>query len=215
MSGQPSSSVRLAGAMMLLLLLGGCVSADIHDVVSAPAAPSQPRTILVVLDNPSVAGEDAGLAQEVGQKLLTKVVGDLSEAKISAQPLAAGARPDGVAVLHIGIAEADSGSAWERFVVGFGLGRAELRATATLETAAAGQLTSFGTSSDSGRRPGMIMPAGVALATRNWVPLAIGGGLKTATSLRDGLDRPIGATATAIVGQLKTYYRTAGWNWPV
>lgn len=205
----------VAGALALLFLLSGCVSAQVNDVVSAPAAPSQPRQILVALDiSVPVAGDDAALAQEVGETLRAAVIQDLADAGVSAQPLAAGARPAGVAVLHLAIAEADSGSAWERFVIGFGAGRAKLRATAALETEAAGRLTSFSTSSDSGRRPGLIMPAGVAAATRTVIPLAIGGTVKTVTSLRDGLDRPLGKTAQAVVEQLEAYYRQAGWTWP-
>ena len=81
--------------------------------------------------------------------------------------------------------------------------------------ATANPMTAFDTSSSSGRvMPGLILPAGIALATRNIVPLAIGGGLKAATSFRGDLDSSARETATAVVAQLKKYYGSIGWRWP-
>jgi len=128
-----------------------------------------------------------------------------------------GTHRPGAAVLNVSVVAADPGSLVERFVVGFGAGRAQLAVKADFEStdsAGAHAMTAFDTSSDSGYKPGIILPGGIALATRNIIHLAIGGGIDVAANVNSGLGGPVGKTASAIVSQLRKYYMSVGWHWP-
>jgi hypothetical protein len=162
--------------------------------------------------------EAATAAQAAAARLQADLVKRLTAARLSAEPYFPGTNHPGAAVLRVSITEAEPGSYWERFVIGFGLGRAELQAKADLEsgdTTETRSLTAFNTSSATGRvMPGLVLPGAIALATRSLVPLAVGGGLKLATSFRGGLDQSADGTAKAVVEQLKKYYASVGWHWP-
>jgi hypothetical protein len=124
-------------------------------------------------------------------------------------------------VLRVSIREAEPGSVLERFVVGFGAGRAELLARAAFERRDGPvkvSMTAFNTSSGSGFKPVILLSGAIALATRNVVRLAIhvavSSGVVVVTNLRGGLEQPVRATTTIIVSQLEKYYATEGWIWP-
>jgi len=210
-------SLRAAGACLVLVMLAGCAGARVSDIAANHVQEPAPVAILVEVDSAAIAGSDRAAAG-VANPLQSDLIAQLLTAKVKAAPFGAGAIPAGNAVLHVSITEAEPGSFWKRLVIGFGLGRAELRAKVDLEAAdAAGPraMTSFATSSDNGRvMPGLILPAAVAVATRNIIPLAVGGGIKLVTSRRGGLDQPTEDTARAIVTQLKAYYVSVGWHWP-
>ncbi len=198
-------------------MLAGC-RAHVTDVVPIDAGGPPPVEILVdVAAASTIASEQAEPARKVSAKIESELIQRLAEAKITAEPFVPGAGRPGAAVLHVSIVKADPGNAAERFVVGFGLGRAELQANVDLESgdaADAHSMVGFHTSGDSGRKPGMILPGGVALATRDATHLAIGGGIKIATSSNDGIDVPAKRTAAAVVDQLEKYYASVGWTWP-
>jgi len=209
-----------AGVALILMGLSGCMGAQVTSVATAYTAARPPVEILLDVGPAPATAEEAGPAQvvaKVADKLQSDLVQQLTEAGITAEPAVPGTSHPGAAVLHVGISDADPGNAVARFIVGFGAGRAELRVAADLETTnAAGTqaVTAFDTYADSGRMPGLILPGGAALATGKAIHLAIGGGIKLATSLNDGLDKPVRETATAIIGQLKQYYTSVGWYWP-
>jgi Domain of unknown function (DUF4410) len=212
--------MHVAGAVLLLAALDACAGARVSDVSSANAAGPRPTEILVQVSAATPASaeaEQAKLAGEVAAKLQAELVQNLTEARVTAEPFVSGTSHPGAAVLHVTVSQVDPGSAIARFVIGFGAGRAELQVAADLanaDTAGAQSVTAFSASANSGRAPGLILPGGVALATRNWVHLAIGGGIKVALSLNDGLDKPVKETSKAIVKQVGDYYKSAGWYWP-
>lgn len=177
-----------------------------------------PFEILVDVDvAPGLDAADAKVAQGVSGKLQSKLIERLADSRVTAEPFVTGTRhPDSV-VLHVSITKADPGNPAERFVIGLGLGQATLQARADLESTdmpGAYSMTAFNTSGDSGYKPGLIVPGGVALATGKTVHLAIGAAADVASNVNGGLDKPTNATATAIVGQLKKYYAAVGWPWP-
>lgn len=206
-----------AGGLAGLLLLAGCAGAKVTPGASAPATSPTPFEILVDVVPAVQDATQAEFARQVSAKLNSDLVERLARQRITAEPFVAGTSHPGAVVLRVAIVDADPGNRLERMAIGFGLGKAELQAKASLassDDATATALTAFDTESDTGHKPGLILPGGVALATRNIVHLAVGGGIGVATQLHDGTDKPIKETASAIVDQLKSYYSAAGWIWP-
>jgi len=211
--------MRMAGAIVILTALAGCAGAQISDVASAKATGPAPARILVDVSAAQAGGEtQTNAANKVASELRADLLQRLAKAGVKAEPFVSDTHHPGAAVLRVSVVEADPGSLLERFVIGFGAGRAQLAVKADFEStdsADAYAMTAFDTSSDSGYKPGIILPAGIALATRNIIHLAIGGGIDAAVNVNGGLDGPVNRTASAIVGQLKTYYVSVGWHWPV
>jgi hypothetical protein len=203
---------------MLLLALAGCARAQVGEVATAAASGPTPVEILVdVSAAPAINAQQAAAAQAIGPQPEKSLVQTLTKQGVTAEPFVPNTEHPGAAVLHVAITQADPGNAVARFVIGFGAGRSELHVAADLErqgSAGAYVMTAFNTSSNSGRRPGVILPGGVALATGKIIHLAIGGGIEVATSIGGALDRPVRETATAIVHQMKDYYTASGWYWP-
>ncbi|HUA77830.1 MAG TPA: DUF4410 domain-containing protein [Acetobacteraceae bacterium] len=203
---------------MVLAALTGCAGAEVSDVASASAAGSPPTEILVDVNTATTNGDVlAQPADALAAKLRSDLVQRLTKAGLPAEPFVPGTNYRAGAVLHVSITDAEPGSYLERFIIGFGLGRSELQAKVDLASTDGTDhvITAFNTSSATGRfMPGLILPGAVAAATRNVVPLVVGGGVKLATSLRGGLDSSVQQTATAIVGQLRRYYASVGWRWP-
>lgn len=214
-----ATPLRVAAVAFALPMLAACASARVSNIAAQTAAAPQPTEILVAVDTAAdIPSTQAGIAGQIAFKLRTTLVQKLTASGITSEFFAPGTSHPGAAVLHIAITRADPGSATERFLIGFGLGQAVLTAQADLQSSDAtnaSSLAAFRTSGDSGYRPGLVLPGGVALATGDAIHLAIGGGIKIATSLRGGLDRPTRGTADAIVGQLQKYYAAEGWRWPV
>lgn len=205
-------------ARFSLLLLAACAGAHVSNVASVHATTAAPTEIMVAVDTAPMSDADqAQAAVTVAPQLKAAVMKRLAKAHIAAAPFVAGGPTPGSAVLHVSILQADPGSMAERFLIGFGFGRAKLQAKADLEsasTAGNASLTAFHTASDSGIKPGLILPGGITLATGNLIHLAIGGGIDVVTNLRSGMSGPTNSTANAIVKQLHSYYRSARWIWP-
>jgi len=214
----PWTLLRGAGLASLLSGLTACAGATVSNVSAVQPAGPAPSEILVAVDAaPIVDGTQTRAARQLAPKLQSDLVEGLIRAHVTAEPFVPGSGHPGAAILHVSIVQADSGNLIERFVVGFGAGRARLRANTELENAdgaSAASLTAFDTYSDSGLKPGLILPGGVALATRDIIHLAIGGGIDIAMNMRGGLTRPIASTASAIVAQLSKFYASEGWYWP-
>jgi Domain of unknown function (DUF4410) len=208
-----SSPMARALGLGLALALAGCAGAQVSDVAATHQADRPPGEILVEVST-AMETQPAG---DVAAKLRSDLVQQLTKAGLAAEPFASGTNDPGAAVLHVSITEATPGSYLERLIIGFGLGRSQLQAKVALESAggAAHPITAFDTSSASGRvMPGLVLPGAIAAASRNVMPLMIGGGLKLATSLRGSLDNSARQTAEAIVGEIKDYYASVGWRWP-
>ena len=118
---------RTTGIGVLLTALVGCASVRVADVVSANAAGSPPAEILVeVRAATTLQGAQPTMAQEVAATMESDLVEHLRKAGISAAPFTPEGHPEGAAILHVSVVEAETGNALERVVIGFGVGRAKL-----------------------------------------------------------------------------------------
>jgi hypothetical protein len=212
------SVIRMLGAGVILIALAGCSGARVTGLTSVNAGAAAPTEILVAVTAAHTSQDPTDApAQATAGQLAIKLIERLTKAGMTAEPYVPGTIHPGAALLHVSVLEADPGNLAERFTVGFGLGKAKLQVRADFVNADAGQgatVMGFNAASDSGIKPGLILPGGVALATGNAIHLAIGGGLAIATNIHGGLDRPTASTATAIVTQLRSYYQSVGWYWP-
>ncbi|HTH99468.1 MAG TPA: DUF4410 domain-containing protein [Acidisoma sp.] len=213
----PVSARGLAFAA-LLLCLAGCAGAHVSDIASTRAVGPPPREILVDVETgPARNAAEAEDEQAAARQLRSDLMRCLVKAGLAAQPAAPGLSVPGAVRLHVALTRVDPGSRAKRLVIGFGAGRARLEARAELlpaGSAAAMPLTAFDTSSDTGMKPGLILPGGIALATGNAIHMAVGGGINLALNLQGGLAQTSAHTATAILDELRIYYRGAGWSWP-
>jgi hypothetical protein len=203
----------------MVAMLTGCTSAKVAETARTAPVGAQPLEILVdVSATPPSEAKRAKVVRDVSSTLQSSLVKELTAAHIAAEVFVPGAPHPGAAVLHVTVTEASPGSTLERFVVGFGVGRAQLNATAELRvgdaTGGTLPLNAFNTYSDSGFKPGLLLPGGIALATGDAAHLAIAGGLDVAFNIHGGLQQPLKHTSSAIVKQLKKYYGSVGWSWP-
>jgi hypothetical protein len=214
-----NASMKHAFAIAAMaVVLGGCASVRVSDVVSAPVPAVRPAEILVEVINGLTANDPlAQAADKVAFNLQTALLQKLTRAGLTVEPLASGkGRPD-AAVLRVSITEAKPGNALQRFVIGFGVGRAELLARTDFGRPTGpmkGSMSAFNTSSGSGFKPGILLPGAIALATRDVVHLASGGAVGVSANFRGGLEQAVRATTSAIVSQLEKYYVTVGWGGP-
>ena len=203
---------------VMVAMLTGCASARVAETARTDPAGTQPIEILVdVSATPPSDAERAKVVRDVSSTLQSNIVKELAAAHIAAEVFVPGTPHAGAAVLHVTVTEASPGSTLERFVVGFGVGRAELNATAELRVGDATgtlPLNAFNTYSDSGFKPGLLLPGGIALATGKAAHIAIAAGLDVAFNVHGGLQQPVKHTSSAIVKQLKKYYGSVGWSWP-
>jgi hypothetical protein len=199
-------------------ILAGCASADVTGIASTNISTPRPGEILVDVRPALKTGDpNADLAADVSRKLQSALIKKLTKAGATAEANAPGVARAGAATLHVAITGAIAGNTAERILIGFGAGQAKLQASAELENGRAGpgqSMTNFVISGDSGYKPGMIVPGVVSAATGNVIHLAIGGGIKLATSVHGGMSVVVDETAAAIVGQLEKYYEEVGWSWP-
>ena len=202
-------------AAAVVVVLAGCATARVSDATHA--SPQNMRPVEILVDVSTEAFGDAaqaGVAESVRADLQADLIKELTAARIFAEPLGGSALQAGAAVLHVTITEAEPGNAMKRLVIGLGSGRAKLQAAAELRTVGDPALVSFNTSSDSGKKPGLIVPGGIALATGKAAHLAILGGVDVALNTQSGFERPLKATARTMLDQLKKYYGSVGWYWP-
>ncbi len=206
----------------MTMALASCATVHVADVTSTRIAAMPPAEILVEVIN-RLPADDARVkvANKVASSLQTALIDKLTEAGLTVEPLEPGRTRPGSAVLCVSIGEAEPGSVLERLVVGFGAGRAELRARADFEWPEGPtkvSMTAFNTASGSGFKPGVLLAGAITAVTGNVVFLAIHvavrSGVAVATNFRGSLEQRVGATTTIIVSQLKKYYATEGWIWP-
>ena len=208
-------------AGVMLMTLAGCSGARVSNLASVSSHPVAPTEILVEVDAPAVqpaqTAEANATTQTIVATLGTDLVQHLAKAGIIAAPYTSTSERPGVAVLQVTVTQADGGNRLKRLLIGFGAGQARLSATADLLTKNAQGATSllaFDTYSDSGRKPGLVVPGGAVLAGGRAIGLAIGGAVDIGGTMHGGLDAPATKTANAITGQLKAYYALAEWPWP-
>jgi hypothetical protein len=158
--------------------------------------------------------------RELGALIASELVSDINAMGLTAVQAGPGAMPqvgDGVIRGYIVSTEGGgTGSAVQRFVIGFGAGTAEM--DTVVEGYAVTQQgwikLGSGTLTSSGNKtPGMVVPAAVAIATANPVGLIVVGGAKIygVASGRSGLQGRAKATADQIAEQLRLRFQDRGW----
>jgi hypothetical protein len=202
-----------------LLALAGCAAAQVSTPsrAIAQAATPAPRQILVyVTPAPQASTPEAASAGHAATGLQTALLSSLAKAHVAAAPYSPAMDVPGTLVLHATVAAANPGSTAARLIIGFGAGQAQMLVSVDVHQGGqeTGPAEQFNVTSESGYKPGLILPGGIALATHNIWHLVIGGGIDGAMSLKNGLAAPESTAAKAMVTQLQNYYTAEGWAWP-
>lgn len=192
--------------VLLPLLLGACAGARISNEQSSISADqSRPTTVAV-----RVTGCPPDLMTSLGGEVIARLQKAGIPAWRAAEDTQAG--PD-LAILDLAVTRYDPGNRLEQAVIGFGAGRSHLDVDAAL-ILGQNQALRLSSDADSGRRPGLILPGGVAAATGDVLHLAIGGGLVAITQLRGGPSRDVRSSADLLADRTVAYFQSIGWtNW--
>jgi hypothetical protein len=110
----------------------------------------------------------------------------------------------------------EDGGLAERFIIGFGEGRSEMKTVAEcylMTPQGLRKLGSWKLSSSGSKTPGIIVPVATALVFANPIHLLFAGALKIygEVSGRSKLDGRAKATADALVGELRVAFQDWGW----
>jgi hypothetical protein len=178
-------------------------NSSIGGQVGAPSTPPTPAQI------------EEG--RQLGALIAADLVTDINAMGLTAVQAGPGSSPQvGDGVIRGYLVSTQSGSAVQRFVIGFGAGTSEMDTVVEgyAVTAQGWRKLGSGTLSSSGSKtPGMVVPAAVAIATANPIGLIVVGGAKiySEASGRSGLEGRAKATADAISEQLKLRFQDRGW----
>jgi hypothetical protein len=229
---------RAVSIFFVLGVISGCASTNVTQqtpVVSARLARPNQIWVYDFIADPARVPADASIGPgvsvpskpltadelESGRRLsaiITQgVVADIQAMGLPALQAGPGAAPQvGDGVIRGYLVSVEAGSAAKRFVIGFSAGSAEIDTVVEsyvmtpegLRELGSGRLTSSGS-----KTPGIIVPAAVAIATRNPIGLIIVGATRIYGEA-SGSNTPEGrakATADAIAEQLKIRFRDHGW----
>jgi hypothetical protein len=178
-------------------------NSSIGGQVGAPSTPPTPEQI------------EEG--RQLGALIAADLVTDINAMGLTAVQAGPGSLPQvGDGVIRGYLVSTQSGSAVQRFVIGFGAGTSEMDTVVEgyAVTPQGWRKLGSGTLSSSGSKtPGMVVPAAVAIATANPIGLIVVGGAKiySEASGRSGLEGRAKATAGAISDQLKLRFQDRGW----
>lgn len=212
-------SLKTALLGLAVLTLTGCahtqMSALSHTGASA-GAPAPEQILVEISTAPQGSAAEATDVNNAAAGMQTALLQKLAKQHVAAAIYNPALDQPGVLVLHAVIASADPGSAAARLAVGFGAGASQLQMNVFVRPggAAPGSEQAFNLSSKSGAKPGLILPAGIAIITHNPWHMAIGGAIDLATSRRTGVSPAEASAAAKVVEQLKGYYAAQGWSWP-
>ncbi|MBF0851788.1 DUF4410 domain-containing protein [Gluconobacter sp. R75690] len=202
-------------SMLTLLVLGGCAGATVSHrqpgAVVPFAALSPPDVVFV-----AVTGPDATISQ-ADATLASSLIPALRKAGIPAALQMPGISDPAYPILRVTLASVDPGNAMERTMIGFGAGRSTLAAHIRLDDPRRvdrAPATAFDINADSGRKPGLIVPAAVTLGTAVPIHMAIGGGLNLLLGRRQGTDADLHNATGAITREVLACYRAMGWSVP-
>jgi Domain of unknown function (DUF4410) len=232
------SGCRIVLCVLALLFAGGCASTQItqQTPMSSPGL-ARPNQIWVYnfVANPADMPADSSLRGQVGAPstpptaaqieegrqlgtlIAQALVADINAMGLSAAQTGPGSSPQvGDGVIRGYLVSVQSGSAVQRFVIGFGAGTSEMDTVVEgyAVTPQGWRKLGSGTLTSSGNKtPGMVVPAAVAIATANPIGLIVVGGAKIygETSGRSGLEGRAKATADAIAEQLRIRFQDRGW----
>jgi len=183
----------------------GDIPAD-SPIAGQVSAPRKPPT-----------AEQTATGNQLGGLIAKELAADIQAMGLSAVRAGPGSSPQvGDGVIRGYLVSVEGGSAAKRFVIGFGTGKSELDTVVEgyqmtpqgLRKLGSGMLTS-----SSGKTPGTVMPAAVAIASGSPVGLIVVGGAKIygEVSGRNALEGRAKATADEISEQLKIRFQDRGW----
>jgi hypothetical protein len=198
-----------------LLLAAGCAGAKVENMSMAPVhAPVAPSTVRVDVALASDLRTNVD-ASKAAQLLQADLVKRYRKAGLSAFPSVSQPATPGSATVHVRVSRADAGSRAQRMLIGFGAGKSTLRSDVTFDIEGdASPALSLSASTNSGRKPGLILPGAIAAATGEASRLAIGAGVGVLFETRAGLSKEADRSAKLIVKQTRKLYQTSGWRWP-
>jgi hypothetical protein len=232
------SHSRFPLGLLALLILAGCASTNVtqQTPMSSPglARPNQIWVYNFIADpaempaNSSISGAVAAPStpptaqqleegRKLGALIASNLVADIQAMGLPAVLAGPGSTPQvGDGVIRGYLVSVQSGSAVQRFVIGFGAGTSEMDTVVEgyAVTPQGWRKLGSGTLTSSGNKtPGMVVPAAVAIATANPVGLIVVGGAKiySEASGRNTLEGRATATANAIAEQLKIRFQDRGW----
>ncbi len=191
----------------------------VYSFVATPGEVPGDAAIAGQLSPPSTAmtPEQVEEGHKLGAAIAERLVADIQAMGLPAAKADAGTAPQvGDGVIRGYLLSVDTGSAVQRFTIGFGAGKAELDTVVEgyIMTPSGLRKLGSGTLSSSGSKtPGVVAPAAVALATGNPIGLIVVGGAKLygEASGRSGVEGRANATADAIAEQLKIRFQDRGW----
>lgn len=229
---------RIVICLIALFVVTGCASTNVtqQTPMSQPGL-ARPNRIWVYnfVANPADMPADSSIGGQVGAPstpptaeqlqegrqlgalIAQELVADINAMGLSAAQAGPGSSPQvGDGVIRGYLVSVQSGSAVQRFVIGFGAGTSEMDTVVEgyAVTPQGWRKLGSGTLTSSGNKtPGMVVPAAVAIATANPIGLIVVGGAKIygETSGRSGLQGRAKATADEISDQLKIRFQDRGW----
>lgn len=231
------SITRAVAWSVMLIVLAGCASTEVaerqryqgaklarpdriivHDFTANPAdVPPESALAGKMAGAPMPTAQQLELGRQLGAQVAKDLVADLRAMGLPAVPAAGQPAPQvNDIVLRGYFVSAEEGSAAKRMLVGFGSGAAELRTaveayqmtTEGLRPLGRGEITS-----ESGKMPGIVLPAAIFAATSSPLGLVVGGTLKGTGELTDSatIEGAAQRTADEIAAQLKTAAEEQGW----
>jgi len=230
------AGTALVGAMLALLLIGGCAKTTVSDrqYYEGPRLARPARVIVydfaasasdlpagydVAIAAPAAeqTPDDVSLGRKLGTEIAKNLVTDLQEAGLPAVQAAGPPPPQLNDLTILGyFVSVDSGSIAKRFAIGFGAGAPELKTVAEayvmtdkgLRRLEAEELNSTGP-----KGPGEALPLAVAVASGNPIGLIVSSAVKVGGEV-SGMSTIEGSakrTAKEIADQVKTGARRQGW----
>jgi hypothetical protein len=224
-----------------LLLAGACAPTKVQSVQNY-AGPTLPRPQLVVVNDFSTDTADVTLDSGIGARVKGAILG----APANQEALTIRKTTDAISVtlvkeieklglpviradaasatsgnrLMIGgkINSIDEGNRTRRNFIGFGAGKSEVDATATIYYQGAGDITArplqtFNGLAQSGRKPGMagMMSAGAAAGRVATTAVGSTGASVASETMSAGVDDDSERLAKELAEQLKTFFMDQGW----
>jgi hypothetical protein len=228
-------STLLVACVLAAVVASGCATTKVTPDGSAQRAGKlmKPGRIIVfpfAATTADLAPEDRGsyvdsqgsaehvrIGRELGRKVAERLVDEINEMKVPAEVGSGASQPRISDVVIRGHFESmDKGSTGQRWAIGFGAGKAELRTVVV-----AYQMTNYGlkrigggtVDSAGGKGPGLFVPILVTAATANPVGLVVAGAAKIEgeASGRTTIDGAAKRTADAIAERVEERMEEEGW----
>ena len=228
----------LAWSLLTLLVVCGCASVEVtdrdpyqggrvsrpgriivHDFAATPEdlpAWSEARTRQAAPSTPP-SSEEIEVGRKLGAEVAQQLVSEIREMGLPGVRAAGESEPEIDDLVLVGyFASIDEGSAVERVVIGFGRGAPGLRTHVEGYRMTIDGLSKIGsgdTASESGKAPGVIVPALVTVATANPIGLIVGGAVKAGGELtgKSTIEGTARRTAEEIAEVLRDAFEKQGW----